>query len=71
MFTMQSSIHQFFPATKAGVSRPPKDVTQAHAVVADTDVEEYKPNPFDLLPIEVCHIRCTYGNVTDATVPRR
>lgn len=70
-FAMQSSLHQYFPATKAGVCRPAKDDEYTRAVAADTDVEQYKPNPFDILPIEVCRSRCTCENFNDETVPRR
>lgn len=70
-FTMQSSLHQYFPATKAGVARPTKDVEHTRAILTDVDVEECKPNPFDMLPIEVCRVPCTCGNLTDETVSRR
>lgn len=70
-FTMQSSLHQYFPATKAGVCRPAKDDEHARVVDVDAGVDENKPNPFDVLPIEVCHVRCTWRNITDEPVPRR
>ncbi|KAF2161817.1 hypothetical protein M409DRAFT_27873 [Zasmidium cellare ATCC 36951] len=50
---MQSNINQYFRASKGGIVRPKEDIVHKKDAVVDVHVDDHRPNPFDILPIEM------------------
>ncbi|KAK4507465.1 hypothetical protein PRZ48_001200 [Zasmidium cellare] len=50
---MQSNINQYFRAAKGGIVRPKEDIVHKKDPVVEVHVDEHKPNPFNILPIEM------------------